>query len=138
VGVVLGKLWLVVLHGQHLVMRGGVVSVLSSQVGCAPWEIVSLDSVNISCLGSEMVMTRAVRDNWSGKGWVVIVVMSIPVSVMVVIVMSIMKIMEIVQLMSSQWCRVVVVFVLWSNVCIMLVVNMDIGAMIVWLHVEVM
>jgi hypothetical protein len=126
VGVVLGKLWLVVLHGQHLVMRGGVVSVLSSQVGCAPWEIVSLDSVNISCLGSEMVMTRAVRDNWSGKGWVVIVVMSI------------MKIMEIVQLMSSQWCRVVVVFVLWSNVCIMLVVNMDIGAMIVWLHVEVM
>ena len=123
---VLGKLWLVVLHGQHLVMRSGVVSVLSSQVGCAPWEIVSLDSVNISCLGSEMVMTRAVRDNWSGKGWVVIVVMSI------------MKIMEIVQLMSSQWCRVVVVFVLWSNVCIMLVVNMDIGAMIVWLHVEVM
>lgn len=122
----LGKLWLVVLHGQHLVMRSGVVSVLSSQVGCAPWEIVSLDSVNISCLGSEMVMTRAVRDNWSGKGWVVIVVMSI------------MKIMEIVQLMSSQWCRVVVVFVLWSNVCIMLVVNMDIGAMIVWLHVEVM
>ena len=121
----LGKLWLVVLHGQHLVMRSGVVSVLSSQVGCAPWEIVSLDSVNISCLGSEMVMTRAVRDNWSGKGWVVIVVMSI------------MKIMEIVQLMSSQWCRVVVVFVLWSNVCIMLVVNMDIGAMIVWLHVEV-
>ena len=69
-GVVLGKLWLVVLYGQHLVMRSGVVSVLSSQVGCAPWEIVSLDSMNISCLGSEMVMTCAVRDNWSSKGWV--------------------------------------------------------------------
>ena len=131
VAVVMERLMSVVLNFSWLVVHSCIDSVISSEtvieshiLVSSEWDIMSLESVELSMLGGLVIWSVSnITNNWGSESKTSSLLWGIVISSV---------------LMVDHWGSVVIVLVLWTNISIMLVINMNLSSVVEWLKVNIM